>query len=385
MQANQPSARGRAIVTGLSGNELYCLALKGMAPLAVAVGNSVQSMGLLGGLGSAFSGIVGGEVPQVTAVIEDGRKLAFSRMVKEAENEGAHGIVGISSDLRNLAGNSEFLFFGSAVKRKGHDGRMFACAGDAQELYCHMDAGFEPKGHAFGNIAYSMGVRGGITGALKTMVRGEIREYSDIFNKTRHTALERLVADARSYGANSVVGIRVNVSRFMGMHEMFLTGTAASHELFGQPGGGTLATSDLTGEEAWAMAYLGYAPVKMLISTSVYSLGLVGSLKAMFKGFSRGEISDLTTLVYDARENVFARLHDEAAQLGSDKVVGIKTFVIEIGSGLVEFVAVGTAVRKVEGMKTLSETLVPQAIIRDRDTWIDGESGFDIQATRAGS
>lgn len=385
MSNMQSVQRGRAIVTGLSGNELYCLSLKGMAPIGVAVGNSVQSMGFLGGIGSAFSGIVGGEVPQVTEVIENGRRLAFSRMIEEAAQEGAHGVVGVTPELRNLAGNSEFLFVGSSILRKEHQGKMFACAGSAQELYCHMDAGFDPLGHAFGNIAYSMGARGGITGALKSMVRGEIREYSDIFNHTRHAALDRLVQDARSYGANAVVGIRVNVSRFLGMHEMFLTGTAARHAALEPMASAQPVTSDLTGEEMWAMAALGYAPVKMLISTSVYSLGLVGSFKAMFKGFVKGEISDLTTMVYDARENVFARLHDEAGALGADKVVGIKTFIVEIGSGLVEFVAVGTAVKKMPGISTASTNLLTQAIIRDQDTWTSGNGGFDIQSTRAGN
>ena len=375
----------RGIVTGLSGNELYCLAKKGMHPIGVAVGNSVRSMGFLGGLGSAFSGMVGGEVTQVTQVIEEGRRAAFDRMVKEAEHENAQGVVGVSSDLCSLGGNTEFLFLGSSVRREEHQGPLFACAGDAQELYCHMDAGYEPMGHAFGNIAYSVGVGRGFTGALKTMVRGEIREYSDIFNHTRHAALERLVGDAKTYGANSVVGIRVNISKFHGMHEMFLTGTAARHVALDGAQAAQMATSDLTGEEMWAMASMGYAPVKMLISTSVYSLGLVGSIKSMFKGFVRGEISDLTTLVYDARENVFARIHEEAAAVGADKVVGIKTFVLELGSGLVEFVAVGTAIRKVAGATTASADLPAQAIIRDRDTWVDATSGFDLQSVRAGS
>jgi hypothetical protein len=40
-----------AKVTGLSGNEIYCLALKHYAAGEIVVGNSVNSMGFLGGLG----------------------------------------------------------------------------------------------------------------------------------------------------------------------------------------------------------------------------------------------------------------------------------------------------------------------------------------------
>ena len=60
-----------------------------------------------------------------------------------------------------------------------------------------MDAGYEPVQHVFGNVAYSIGVGGGILGSLKTLARGEIREFSDVFNHTRHAALDRVVGEAR--------------------------------------------------------------------------------------------------------------------------------------------------------------------------------------------
>jgi uncharacterized protein YbjQ (UPF0145 family) len=143
-------------------------------------------------------------------------------------------------------------------------------------------------------------------------------------------------------------------------------------------------TSDLTGEELWGMTQLGYIPIKLLISTSVYSLGAIGGIKAAFKGFVRGEISDLTTLIYDAREHVFDRIKSEAARLGAEEVVGIKTYIIELGSSLVEIFAVGTAVRKMTGVGVRTQNLPAQAIIRDKDTWLSGAGAFDLQSTRAG-
>jgi uncharacterized protein YbjQ (UPF0145 family) len=104
---------------------------------------------------------------------------------------------------------------------------LFTSAGDAQELYCHIDAGYEPIQHAFGNIAYSMGVGGGILGSLKTLARGEIKEFSDVFNHTRHAALDRVVGAARQDKANAVVGIRTTIQRWAGTHEMIMSGTAA--------------------------------------------------------------------------------------------------------------------------------------------------------------
>ena len=370
-------------LTGLSGNEIYCMRLKGLTPSGVVIGNSIQSMGILGGVRSAFRGIVGGEIPDVTNMIHEGREAAFVRMRAEADREQVHGVVGVSSELRNLSGNSEFLFVGSGVT--GAQGTtLFTSAGDAQELYCHMDAGYEPREFVFGNIAYSVGAVGGIAGTLKTLVRGEIKEFSDVFNETRHHALDRLVAHARAVRANAVVGVRTNVLHFAGFHEMYMAGTAAFHPALPPEFQSAPVTSDLTGEELWGMTQLGYMPIKLLISTSVYSLGAIGGIKAAFRSFVKGEIGDLTTLIYDAREHVFDRLKSEAAAVGAEEVVGIKTYIIELGSSLVEIFAVGTAIRKQSGMTVKTQALPAQAIIRDKDTWLSGSGGFDVTSIRAG-
>ncbi len=370
-------------LTGLSGNEIYCMRLKGLTPSGVVIGNSIQSMGFLGGVRSAFRGIVGGEIPDVTSMIHEGREAAFVRMRAEADREQVHGVVGVNSELRNLSGNSEFLFVGSGVT--GAQGTaMFTSAGDAQELYCHMDAGYEPKEFVFGNIAYSVGAVGGIAGTLKTLVRGEIKEFSDVFNETRHHALDRLVTHAKAVRANAVVGVRTNVLHFAGFHEMFMAGTAAYHPQLPPEFQSAPVTSDLTGEELWGMTQLGYMPIKLLISTSVYSLGAIGGIKAAFRSFVKGEIGDLTTLIYDAREHVFDRMKREAAAVGAEEVVGIKTYIIELGSSLVEIFAVGTAVRRLPGLGVKTQTLPAQAIIRDKDTWLSGSGGFDVTSIRAG-
>jgi uncharacterized protein YbjQ (UPF0145 family) len=238
-----------------------------------------------------------------------------------------------------------------------------------------MDAGYEPVQHVFGNVAYSIGVGGGILGSLKTLARGEIREFSDVFNHTRHAALDRVVGEARRGRANSVVGIRTTIQRWAGTHEMMMAGTAAFNAALPAS---AIVTSDLTGEELWAMTSLGYAPIKLLMSTSIYSLGLTGGFLAAFKSFTRGEISELTRLVHDAREVAIDRLKSEADELGAEDVVGVKTYIAEIGHGLVEFMAIGTAVKKMVGVGVGTPTLPVQAIVPDKDTWIDGDFGFQL-------
>jgi uncharacterized protein YbjQ (UPF0145 family) len=288
-----------AKVTGLSGNEIFCVALKQYSAGELVVGNSVNSMGFLGSLGAGFSNILGGEVPQVTRAIHEGRATALARLTEEASRQGASGIAGVTGELRSFSGSTEFLFVGSCAHAKSRSEEMFTSAGDAQELFCHMDAGYEPVQHVFGNVAYSIAVGGGLLGSLKTLARGEIQEFSDVFNGTRHAALDQVVGEARRGKANAVVGIRTTIQRWAGTHEMMMAGTAAFNPALPTS---AIVTSDLTGEKLWAMTSLGYAPIKLLMSTSIYSLGLTGSFLPAFESFTRGELSELTRLVHNARE-----------------------------------------------------------------------------------
>ena len=103
------------IISGLSGNEIYCLAQKGLVPGNIVVGNSVQSLGFFGGISRSFQTLSGGESTNLTQLITEGRHAAIGRMEKEAQDKGAHGVTGVMSDLKNLSGMQEFIAIGSAV------------------------------------------------------------------------------------------------------------------------------------------------------------------------------------------------------------------------------------------------------------------------------
>jgi uncharacterized protein YbjQ (UPF0145 family) len=100
-----------------------------------------------------------------------------------------------------------------------------------------------------GNVAYSVGVAGGLFGSLKSLARGEVREFSDIFNTTRHLALRRITDEARVVGANAVLGIETRVMPFNKAHEMLMIGTAAYHPNTVSGVRGNPVSSDLTCEE----------------------------------------------------------------------------------------------------------------------------------------
>ena len=380
-----------AILTGLSGNEMFCLSLKGLKPGELVIGNSVHSLGFLGGIGAGFQVVFGGEVQQITDIISEGRHEAQTRLEQEAIKHGAQAITGVTSELRTMQGNTEFLSVGSCAHGAATDASaiwgkagsaVVSTNGGGQQLYCMLDAGYAPKRMVMGNVAYSVGVAGGLLGTLKSLARGEIREFSDIFNKTRHLALQRITKEARAVGANAVVSIETRIMPFKGVHEMLMLGTAASHPALPADAANNPVTSDLTAEEMWNLAAMGYMPLKLVLGTAVYSLGLIGGFKAAFKSFARGEISDLTTLIYDAREHAIGLVRAEAEAIGADDVVGIRTHIHEIGN-LIEFMAIGTAVKKLPGAKPVTDALPPQAIIRDKETWIT-ESDYAYAAISSG-
>lgn len=369
-----------AVTTGLSGNEIFCLAKRGYRPGNIVVGNSVHALGFLGSLGSSLQAMLGGEIEQMTSLISEGRETAYQRMIAEANTHGADGITGVTSELIFHGNNIEFLSIGSTLHTiEKQNKSLFSTSSDGQELYAQLDAGYKPISFAFGNVAYSIGFGRGLLGGLKTFGRGEIVEFSDIFNKTRHLALQRIIDHAAKYQANAVLGINTTILSFSGLNEMVMIGTASHNSQLAKLQLQEIVTSDLTNIEMWNMASMGYSPMRLLLGTSVYSLGIVGGITASLKSFVRGEINELTRLIYDARENALSIINDEAKAIGADDVVGVKTYVYQLGNGLIEFLAVGTAVKKVPDLALHSSELPAQAIIVDKDTFYDStNAGLNI-------
>ena len=131
-----------AVMTGLSGNEIFCLAMKGYTPGELVIGNSVFSMGFLGSLSALGSNIVGGEVAEITNVIHEGRLQALNRMMHEAQQRGGVGITGATSELTTFHGQSEFLSVASTIHlgNVASEKLSFSTSADGQELYLHQES-----------------------------------------------------------------------------------------------------------------------------------------------------------------------------------------------------------------------------------------------------
>src|SRR4029077_11864993 len=99
------------------------------------------------------------------------------------------------------------------------------------------DAGYQPRHFVIGNVAYALGVGRGLTGALRMITkRGEVKEYSNLYNHTRHLALERLEHEAMERGCNAVVDINTRILPFgPGVREMLMVGTGSFNPALGNP------------------------------------------------------------------------------------------------------------------------------------------------------
>jgi uncharacterized protein YbjQ (UPF0145 family) len=77
----------------------------------------------------------------------------------------------------------------------------------------------------------------------------------------------------------------------------------------------------------------------------VRSMGLVGGVAAAFKSLKRGEVGQYTRLLEDSRRHALDRLVENARLIGADALIGVRFDSSEVGDGLTEILAYGTAVK----------------------------------------
>lgn len=76
----------------------------------------------------------------------------------------------------------------------------------------------------------------------------------------------------------------------------------------------------------------------------VRSRSVVGSIGAGIQSIFGGNITLYEELCEKAREQAFERLLDHAAELGANAIIGMRYDATEIGEGITEVLAYGTAV-----------------------------------------
>src|SRR5450759_4139933 len=85
----------------------------------------------------------------------------------------------------------------------------------------------ETKGQTFGLVSRSRGLAGNLAAGLRSLVGGEIHEYTQLLEDTRRQAIDRLVQNATVMGANAVLSMRFDSSEIgQTMSEIVAYGTA---------------------------------------------------------------------------------------------------------------------------------------------------------------
>jgi uncharacterized protein YbjQ (UPF0145 family) len=112
-------------------------------------------------------------------------------------------------------------------------------------------------------------------------------------------------------------------------------------------------TSDLSVNEFLLVKEVGFQPLGLVMGSSIFHVGF----NPVRAGVSE-ELTTLTQALYHARELAMVRMEEEADVLGADGIVAVRlTLTIHAwGSNVIEFLAIGTAVKNVNGEKTREGT-----------------------------
>jgi uncharacterized protein YbjQ (UPF0145 family) len=85
----------------------------------------------------------------------------------------------------------------------------------------------ETLGEVFGIAVRSRGLVGNFLAGLKTLIGGEIHQYTEMLQTARQQAIDRMVDEAKLRGANAIVMMRFDSGEIaQGITEIVAYGTA---------------------------------------------------------------------------------------------------------------------------------------------------------------
>ncbi len=212
-------------------------------------------------------------------------------------------------------------------------------------------AGFQPLGLVMGSSIYHIGFQ-----QAQWRQSQEMQVLSQAMYEARELAMTRMEEEADQLGADGIVGVRLEVGRYdwgQNMAEFLAVGTAVKHregELHRAPSGRPF-TSDLSGQEFWALLQTGHRPVGMVMGSCVFHVAHQSWRQSLGNAGRNVELPNFTQALYDARELAMERMQLEAVEAGAEGIVGVDMHERSHGWGshVIEFFAVGTAIIPDEG------------------------------------
>ena len=238
------------------------------------------------------------------------------------------------------------------LRREGHPDGIFTSDFSVNEFLLVRKAGFEPIGLCVGSCIYHLGVQ--FAGWTSNQ---ELETLSTAMYEARALAMERMRHEARTMGADGIVGVRLTVKRMewdSKVLEFVAIGTGIVHAT-GHPGfkgpRGEPFTSALSGQDFWTLLQAGYRPLEMVMGSCVYHVARRGPLATLGSVGQNMELTNFSLALYEARELAMERMQLEATQAGADGVVGadLHEGSHHFATHVIEFFAIGTAVLPIEG------------------------------------
>jgi uncharacterized protein YbjQ (UPF0145 family) len=138
-----------------------------------------------------------------------------------------------------------------------------------------------------------------------------------------------------------------------------------------------LFTSDLSVNEFLLVKQAGFDPLGLVMGSSVYQMA--AQIPQVQYGEYGVEVGWMSHALYHSRQLAMNRMEEEADQLGADGIVGVRLEVNlhAFGEGILEFMAVGTAVRHAGGGQFRNAHGKPfQSDLSGQDFWTLISSGY---------
>ena len=132
-------------------------------------------------------------------------------------------------------------------------------------------------------------------------------------------------------------------------------------------------TSDLSVNEFLLVKEARFQPLGLVMGSSIYQIGAQSIRSAVNE-----ELTTLTQAMYSARELAMTRLEEEADALGADGVVAVRLdFNLHTWSAnVIEFLAIGTAVKSLDGGFRGAENRPFTSDLSGQDFWTLLNAGY---------
>jgi uncharacterized protein YbjQ (UPF0145 family) len=232
------------------------------------------------------------------------------------------------------------------MRGQGDTPTLFTSDLSINEFLLVREAGFTPLGLVMGSSIYHIGYQ------FRNFYQNqELEVLTQAMYEARELAMTRMEEEADLLGADGIVGVRLDVTRYTwgaSMAEFMAIGTAIKHT-----SGGNYRTvenrpftSDLSGQDFWTLLKAGYRPLALVMGTCVYHVAHQGVMQALKQVGRNIEMPNYTQALYDARELALSRMQVEAERVQAVGIVGAQVKEDNHGwdSHVIEYFAVGTAV-----------------------------------------